>query len=60
MMREYRVWTKNAFGDYTIMTEWTTKAKCKEIIIGRWGHWPPFAFISKAQNQETFIRYNGE
>lgn len=56
----YRVWTRNAFGNQLIMTDWTTKAKCRRFILGRWGHWPPFASISKAKDRETFIRYNGE
>ena len=56
----FRVWTKNAFGSYPIMNDWTTKSKCKNLIVGRWGHWPPWAYISKAKTQESFIRYNGE
>lgn len=58
--RKYRVWTKNAFGSYSIMNDWSTKSECKKMIIGRWGHWPGFAYISTAQTQESFVRYNGE
>jgi len=54
----YRVWTKNIFEKYSVLTDWTTKAKCKQYIIGRWGHWPPFAFISKAKTLEKFLQYN--
>ena len=42
------------------MTDWETKRGCKKMIVGRWGHWPPFAFISEAQNVDSFIRYNGD
>lgn len=55
----YRVWTKDFNGKYTIMTDWQSYHKCKNMITGRWGHWPPFAFISKAKTTETFIRFNG-
>lgn len=60
MAREYRVWTKNAFGSYSVMNDWTTYAKCLRFIIARWGHVPPWAFISQAQTTENFIRANGE
>ena len=56
----YRVWTKDFDEKYTIMTDWQSYSKCRKMIIGRWGHWPPFAFISKAKTTESFIRYNGE
>ena len=59
----YRVWTKDCGGSiasYTILCDWTTYSKCRKTILGRWGHYPPFAFISKAQTVESFIRYNGE
>ena len=56
----YRVWTKNDFGGYTIMTDYQSYTKCRKMIIGRWGHGPPWAFISKAQSVESFVRYNGE
>lgn len=56
----YRVWTKNFDGNYTTMNDWTTRNNCRKMIIGRWGHKPPFAFISKCKNKEDFIRHNGE
>ena len=56
----YRVWTKDFNQSYTIMTDWQTYAECKRMIIGRWGHWPPFTYISKARSIQSFIRYNGE
>mgnify|MGYP001583535124 CR=1 len=58
-MRTYRVWTKNMNGTLSIMTNDTTYRKCRRFIIGRWGHWPPFAFISSAQDSSAFRRYNG-
>ena len=56
----YRVWTKDFGGSYTIMTDWMTRSKCKKFIIGKWSHWPPFAYISKAKTTDQFIRFNGE
>ena len=59
-MEDHRVWTKNWDGTYTIMNDWSTKGQCKKMILGRWGHWPPWAYISKAKSTARFIRYNGE
>jgi len=59
-MKEYRVWTKNAFRSASPITDWMTRAQCKRFILARWGHWPCWAYISKAANLENFIRYNGE
>ncbi len=58
----FRVWTKNAsnYNPYSVMTDWGSYSKCKRFIIGRWGHWPPFAFISKCQDVESFVRHNGD
>ena len=55
----YRVWTKDFIDKYSIMTAHQSYTKCRHFIIGRWGHWPGFAFISQAKDLETFIRYNG-
>jgi hypothetical protein len=54
----YRVWTKNWDESRSILTDWQTKAQCRRYIVGRWGHWPPFACISKAKNLDSFLRYN--
>ena len=54
----YRVWTKDFRDGCSIMTDWQTYTQCKRFIIGRWHHWPPFAFVSKAKNAENFFRYN--
>ena len=56
----YRVWTKNAFSEPSTLSDWKSYNECVKQIIGRWGHFPPFAFISKAKTTESFIRYNGE
>lgn len=55
---KYRLWTLNASdrNPVTCMTGWMTKPELKRIIIGRWGHWPPFAVISSAQDTESFRR----
>jgi hypothetical protein len=59
-MKKFRVWTKNFNGGFSIMTDWQSKSSCRKMILGRWGHWPPFAFISSAQSTESFIRANGD
>uniref|UniRef100_A0A6M3LN19 Uncharacterized protein n=1 Tax=viral metagenome TaxID=1070528 RepID=A0A6M3LN19_9ZZZZ len=56
----YKVWTKNCDGKFSIMTAWQSRGACRRMILGRWGHWPPWAFISKAQTTESFIRANGD
>lgn len=56
----YRVWTKDRRTNYSILSDWQTYGQCRKQIIGRWGHFPPFAFISKAKTKDSFIRYNGE
>ena len=56
----FSVWTKNCNETYSIMTDWQSYSACKKMIVGRWGHWPCWAYISKAQNTETFKQYNGE
>lgn len=58
-MKRYRVWTKNGDGSYSIMNDWNTWHFCRKLIINRWGHWPPWAFISQAKNRENFIKHNG-
>jgi len=61
MRRKYRVWTKNASSSAprSIMTDWMTQSQCKRFITGRWGHWPPWAFVSACQSSESFVRYHG-
>lgn len=58
---KYRVWAKNASSKHplSIMTDWQGYGACQRFIIGRWGHWPPFAFISRCCSAESFVRYNG-
>jgi hypothetical protein len=34
-------------------------SQCKKAIIGRYGHWPPFAIISEAKTEQSFLRYHG-
>ena len=55
-----RVWTKDFRMKYTCWTDWMTVAQCKNWIINRYGHWPPFAYISSAQTTDAFIDANGE
>ena len=58
----YRVWTKNSSSTapLSVMTEWQSYRACRRYILGRWGHWPPFAFISRCETAESFRRHNGD
>lgn len=58
--RRYRVWTKDCNFRRSVLTDWMTYSQCKKCIIGRWGHWPPFAVISEARDDATFVYYHGE
>lgn len=49
-----RVWTINAFGPPTVWTDGMTRRGCERWIVGRWGHWPPFAVISGCKNRDSF------
>lgn len=54
----YRVWTVNANNTVSCTTDWMSRANCKRNIIGRWGHWPPWAYISSAKSSISFKRYH--
>jgi hypothetical protein len=58
-VKKYRVWTKDWDGGLTVLTDWETRNFCRKVIVGRWGHWPPFAFISQAKSRVTFMHANG-
>jgi hypothetical protein len=48
-MKTCRVVTRNHNGSYSIVHE-GTRPECKRFIIGRWGHWPPFAAITTRES----------
>lgn len=54
----YRVWTINCNGTVSCITDWMSYTQCRKTIIGKWGHWPPFAYISRAKNANSFCKYN--
>lgn len=54
----YRVWTYNIGDKVSVLTTWQTRAQCLAMILGRWGHFPPWAFISRARTAENFRRAN--
>lgn len=58
MSKKYRVWTSNFGGTVTCMNDWTTYGQCRQFCLGRWGHLPPFAFISSAADEASFRRSN--
>ena len=59
---KYRVWTINfnprdhEENSCTIITDWTTRSNCEKIIIGRYGHHPPWAIISSCKKRSYFIK----
>ena len=54
----YRVWTYDIGDKVSVISTWQTKAQCRAIIRARWGHFPPWAFISRAHTAESFRRAN--
>ena len=50
---QYHVWTLN-FNDTVSRMFTGSRAQCRKFIIGRWGHWPPFAVISQIEDPERF------
>lgn len=59
-MKRYRIITADWGGgirfSYSILSEWQSRRACVRQIIGRWGHWPPFAFISTSDNDRYLRR----
>ena len=58
MKKRYRVITADFGGrhfSYSVLSDWTTYADARRRIIGRWGHWPPFAFISTSDS-DLYLR----
>lgn len=51
----YRVWTINMNGTVACMTDWQSRTQCRRFIVARWGHWPPFAYISKCKDEDSFV-----
>jgi hypothetical protein len=49
------VWTINCSGSVSCLFS-DTYAACRKYIVGRWGHWPPFAIISQIETSEKFKR----
>lgn len=48
MPRQYRVITVNANSTISALTDWQSYRQCRKCIIGRWGYWPGWAYISSA------------
>lgn len=44
MKRTFYVKTRNFNDTHTVMFK-GTRRQCEKFIVGRWGHWPPFATI---------------
>lgn len=53
-MRRYRLWTVNFNGTVSILSDWQTRGQCLRQIIGRWRHWPPWAYISTIKTADAF------
>lgn len=58
MTVKYRVWALSFKNTLDIITNWMTYSECKKFCLSRWGHYPPWSFISSAKNEETFRRKN--
>lgn len=58
-MRLYRVWTRNVRNCIILHTSWESRKECQKYVLGRWGHHPPFAYISRAKNVSTFRQRYG-
>lgn len=54
-MKVFNVWTLNSGGTVSCMFS-GTRAACRRMILGRWGHWPPFAIISTITSESNFKR----
>lgn len=54
-----RVWTKDFPDSVTCHTGWMHYRACRRYIKQRWGHFPPFAIISRARTEHEFRKYNG-
>jgi len=46
-----RVVTTDCSGAVTVHTDWLTYGQCQRYILARWGHWPPWAFVSRASGE---------
>ena len=57
-MKVYRVVTRdhspNDVQHYTVWFE-GTRARCRAWILGRYGHWPPFAAITQRHDNFQHI-----
>ncbi len=47
--KKYSVVTRNHNETYSWMFS-GTRAECRKFILGRWGHWPPFAAITARES----------
>lgn len=64
-MSAYHVWTVNSGARLTVTCLFSgTKIECKQWVLGRWGHHPPFAYVSaikdirKARKRFTGLNWN--
>jgi hypothetical protein len=44
-MNTLRVVTRDSNGSYTVLFS-GTRSECRAFMLGRWGHFPPFAAIT--------------
>ena len=54
----YRVWTLNDNHTVSVLTDWQSYGACQHTLVARWGHWPPWAFISRAKTTAAFLKAN--
>lgn len=41
-------------------TDWLSYRACRKYILGRWGHYPPWAFISSIADYDKLQRKYGD
>jgi hypothetical protein len=54
--KNYRVWHIIIGNEIMAYSDWMTYTDCKKSIIGRSGHWPPWAIISSAKTERGIKR----
>lgn len=47
------VWTINSNETVSCLFS-GTRTQCRNFIVGRWGHWPPFAVVSQIECASKF------
>lgn len=52
----FRVVSRDWGDKYSVLFE-GTRSQCRRYILGRWGHWPPFAAITTRASNFHHVRF---